>query len=505
MQSRLQASAVSSLSLNRFLDSFPAMLALAALIGGLMGAVMMPEFMLMLGAGVAVYSALRFIIASLAYLYGLRRIGQDVRTDWYARYLVDCTDQSLVWEQVRHIVIIPNYAESLHTLNASLANLARVEFAAEQMVVVLAMEAREPGALRKAKHLQKQFAGCFAQIYITLHPDHLPGEIRCKSANQAWAARWVKRELVERQGWDLSHIVVTTMDADTIWHPAYFDALTYFYAVDPSRYYRIWQAPLRYHSNVYRISPLMRVTNAYATAFELAYLAAPHWLTLPMSSYSLSLKLLEHCGYWDSDVIADEWHTYIKIYFATQGRLRITPIFLPFLATAVSGNTLWDSIKNRYRQSLRHAWGTKEISYTVLQMGRPTGTPIWRGMRLLVRVAHDILHAGAGWVFLTAATQLPVLFNPHLLDRGVLYPPFLLLNVAFLVMFWLGVVFWWLDIDTRPSAKQRVSRGEWLTMLASPILLPLIALVFVSLPVLHAQFRLMLGHDLVFHVTAKHH
>ncbi|RMG75319.1 MAG: hypothetical protein D6711_06900, partial [Chloroflexi bacterium] len=116
MQSRLQASAVSSLSLNRFLDSFPAMLALAALIGGLMGSVMMPEFMLMLGAGVAVYSALRFIIASLAYLYGLRRIGQDVRTDWYARYLVDCTDQSLVWEQVRHIVIIPNYAESLHTL-----------------------------------------------------------------------------------------------------------------------------------------------------------------------------------------------------------------------------------------------------------------------------------------------------------------------------------------------------------------------------------------------------
>jgi len=70
--------------------------------------------------------------------------------------------------------------------------------------------------------------------------------MQCKSANQAWAARWIKRKLVDQLGYNIDHIVVTTMDADTLWHEDYFEALTYLFATNPDRHLRFWQAPIRY-------------------------------------------------------------------------------------------------------------------------------------------------------------------------------------------------------------------------------------------------------------------
>ena len=95
------------------------------------------------------------------------------------------------------------------------------------------------------------------------------------------------------------------------------------FALHEARHLRFWQAPIRYHGNIWEINPLLRIVNAYATAFELAYLASPWWLAMPMSSYALSLRLLHSSGYWDGDVIADEWHMFIKAYFARGGTVQV--------------------------------------------------------------------------------------------------------------------------------------------------------------------------------------
>ena len=201
------------------------------------------------------------------------------------------------------------------------------------------MEAAEDGCIEKAECLQREFAGRFKHIYYTVHPRGLPSEMQCKSANEAWAARWIKRRLVDELGYDLDHILVTTMDADTLWHPNHFYALTYLFAINPDRHLRFWQGQIRYHSNVWEISPPMRLLNAYSTALELGYLGGAWWMLMPMSSYSLSLRLLDTSGYWDSDVIADEWHMFVKAFFARNGEVKVERVFLPFLAQATTGDS----------------------------------------------------------------------------------------------------------------------------------------------------------------------
>ena len=54
-----------------------------------------------------------------------------------------------------------------------------------------------------------------AGFLVTFHPFGLPGEVRGKSSNQAWAASCAVAELVDRQGHNLDHLTVTSCDADT--------------------------------------------------------------------------------------------------------------------------------------------------------------------------------------------------------------------------------------------------------------------------------------------------
>jgi hypothetical protein len=494
----------------RALDGIPGCLAWLALLFCIASALAFPRVVFTLASLIYAYSAVRFTLAGLSNMRGLKNIKQWEAIDWYTKYQETARIQpdALPWEVVRHLVIIPNYKEPEDILRATLDNLAIQVEALQRMAIVLAMEAAEPNANLKAERLIADYSDKFLAISYSVHPTGLPGELRCKSSNEAWAARYARRWLIDELGWDINHIVVTSMDADTLWHKRYFYALTYGFAVAADRHACFWQAPIRYHGNIWDISPPMRLVNAYGTAFELAYLSAPFWYPLPMSSYSLSFRLLDSSGYWDGDVIADEWHMFIKAFFANHGALRLEPVFLPFLATATTGDTIWDTISSRYQQTLRHAWGSKEVGFIIARMLEHPETPFIDGFKLLTRAMHDILLAGAGWVILTIGSQLPVLFNPGLVPPLLLAytdPVYLVQLVSGVIVVILGVVFWVQDVGSRPPrpANRPQTFKERLLTLASFPLLVVLTLIFVAMPVLHAQTRLLLGSSLQFQVSRK--
>ena len=302
--------------------------------------------------------------------------------------------------------------------------------------------------------------------------------MQCKSANQAWAARWVKAPTGRRNG--LQHRPHSRHDDGRRYALASettFYALTYLFATNPDRYLRFWQAPIRYHSNIWDINPLLRLINAYSTALELAYLAAPWWIPMPMSSYSLSLRLLDTSGYWDADVIADEWHMFIKAYFRPRRRSQAGA---HFSALSRPGRRLakhlWQRSSNRYQQTLRHAWGSQRSRLHRRQNAGTPGNRFHPAFRLLFRVAHDILLAGAGWVILTvglAASVSAPSAAAWASDRvkASATRSLLLLQIAFVLVSMLGIVFWYQDVIVRPPRTRRQTLSErCLTLLSFPLL-----------------------------------
>ena len=506
----------------RVLDGIPGFIAWLALLLSIASAVAFPLTLMLTAALVALYSALRFLFAGIANGMGIRKISAWERIDWHQKYREIEDEASLAWQDVHHLVIIPNYQESTEILARTLHQLSMQGDARRQMSVILAMEAGEANSRRKAQALQRRFHDHFANLYVTVHPRGLIGEMQCKSANLAWAVNWYFKRVVSLGELDIDNVVVTTMDADTRWHHNHFAALTYHFIASKDRHRIFWQAPIRYHGNIWQVNPLMRIINTYATAFELAYLAAPWWMAMPMSSYSLSLKLLEQSGNWDTDVIADEWHMLIKAYFATGGKVLIQHIFLPFVADSTTGSNIWLSIKNRYHQTLRHAWGSKEVGYMLAKLIENPHLVSANSIKLLFRLAHDILLAGAGWIILTVGSQMPVLFHPEIApiqpggliasaDKlGYIVDGFARSNAAWsllaisgLTMLALVIVFQIQDYRIRPARKTPYTFGESLQELLSIPFMIVLTLLVVALPTLVAQTRLLLGIPLQFIVTDK--
>jgi hypothetical protein len=300
-----------------------------------------------------------------------------------------------VLPEIIHWVVLPNYKEDLDVMRASLNALSAQSIGAHRICIIMAAEKADPDGLTKAMTLSKEFPE-FRKFVCNVH--HLqPGESPGKSANLASAFRslcaavWKtsREKRLENihaslandfQHWheaDDERVrdtvpfekffqfgIWTCMDADTLFHPFYLWAVeqSFHFEGHASRYYTIWQAPMVNYMNVHRVPNLSRAMCIAVSLHELASLSHPSKMKLPFSTFSVSTKLVFQSGNWAADVIADDWHIFLRAFVATQGRAKVVPIFLPMGCYAVESGGWFASIKARYTQAVRHAWASIETA-----------------------------------------------------------------------------------------------------------------------------------------------
>ena len=366
------------------------------------------------------------------------------------------------------------------------------------------MEQSENGAAEKARRLREMFADQFAHILITFHPAGVPGEVPGKGSNQNWAARQAKQELVDRLGISLEHLTLTSCDADSVLHASYFAALTRLFAADPHRYRRFWQAPLRFDNNTWQVPSAIRLVTYFANALQVSELANPLLVNFPLSTYSLSFRLAHEAGYWDSAVIAEDWHMFLRCSFAVGGRVSLRPIFLPTSGNAVDGETTWQSLANSYRQRLRHAWGAQDVGYILHQWPKSPQTPFMRKLVSLAKVLHDhVIFSAGGLVVATGSILLVTLHSVSLIFLPVLNALGDVTKVGNLCVA-VGMA----GILVAEHLRCRKHSHGWSTaaLLADLVTWPFLTLIMfgtLGVPGLHAQTKLMLGSPLVYVTTPK--
>jgi hypothetical protein len=448
---------------------------------------------------------------------GLMQKNRD--RDWYAEYraAAERGEDVLPWDQVRHVVIVPNYKESDAKLHQTLSTLAKTNGARRSVILVLAMEAAEPNCRRKAKALKKDFAPYFRDILITVHPAGLPGEVRGKSANEDWAARRAFEHVVGKQGRNLDHLTVTSCDADTQFPRRYFDALTYHFATDPKRYRRFWQAPIFFYNNIWRIPAPLRIPNALSGLVHLSRLSRRRRVLFSQSTYSLSMRMAYDVGYWDADIIPEDWHMFLKCFYQLSGEVDVEPMFLPLGNDGALSTTPLRTYVNHYLQVRRWGWGASDVPYAVMQAIRHPEIPLRRRFLRFWYFFDNHISWSTQWFFLTLGGMVP-LFSNLLIDAHLTPDFFYLQNLTGWTFFpdWMTVtslimtpclipffILILLDYRLRPPAPAKlspvyrfVSHGWWLA--TSPI-----TFLCSALPALDAQVRLMLGKRMEYRVTEK--
>eukprot|EP00933_Yihiella_yeosuensis_P009428 TRINITY_DN11533_c0_g2_i1.p1 TRINITY_DN11533_c0_g2~~TRINITY_DN11533_c0_g2_i1.p1 ORF type:complete len:670 (+),score=134.58 TRINITY_DN11533_c0_g2_i1:81-2090(+) len=371
-------------------------------------------------AALTIYTALYSSNLSISCAIGAWRMRRHSNMDWQAK-LVELQKKRPETSDVMHIVFLPNYKEHEDMLLHTLENLGKSAIARDSIHVVLACEEREgPQVKEKAERLLKQTSHLFADSFATFHPANLPGDMAGKSSNCQWAYRQALQRFAAKIGkMDASRVFISCCDADTLFHPQFFSALSYqaLSLSTQERSWSIWQPPILLMRNLFSCPAPTRVSGYATIIFELAGLTnqkfSPHF---SFSTYSFTLALASHplVDGWDRDVIAEDHHMFCKCYFASiweqlqvretgtssssralpvKSDLELRPVYLPAISYLVEDDAGWlASIHARFVQARRHSQGLAELSYVFLQhahllMSKEAGHLAWSTHARILGVA----------------------------------------------------------------------------------------------------------------------
>jgi cellulose synthase/poly-beta-1,6-N-acetylglucosamine synthase-like glycosyltransferase len=464
-----------------------------------------PPVALLIARLMALYTVLRFIVVAAYYLISLNKVR---RTEAYLRshsaYENLTAKQKARCAEIHHVVVIPNYKEPAEVLERTLTALARSPMAQTQITVVLAMEESETEAHTKAQQLVTRFEKSFAHLFATYHPAQISGEIPGKAANQSWGARQAKIELVDRLGLSLDDLTVTSCDADSILHPEYFSLITREFVCSQSPHHTIWQSPLLYDINIWQAPASIRLLTFFNNAIQVSELANPFSMAFPLSTYTFSFRLLTDVEYWDPAVISEDWHMFLRCFFARAGKMQVDPIYLPTIGEPVLGENTWKAWENFYKQQLRHAWGACDMSYMLQQWNRHPGTPFYKKLGRFTKIWHDNMVFSTGAILILLGTVLSIVLenNPVVtIPRNSVFTPLTEIINAVGV---LGMLTIW--ITERIRCANRNFTWKLTTILAEIInwvIFAAVTFVLAGVPVIQAQTMMLFGANLAYERTPK--
>ncbi len=435
-----------------------------------------------------------FSLAVAAYLSS-KKIRSAEKINW-----VEKARKVKNFSKVTHFVVIPNYQENIDKLRICLESLAKQTFPSKRIYVVLAMEERETTASEKAEKLIKEFGKKFGAVFASYHPD-VPGEVKGKSSNQAYGARAAYEKFIENGNVDLNFATVSSVDADSIFDHQYFSCLSFKFLSDPKPYQKFWQSANVHYNNFWTVPAPIRVISFFGNLWRTALLIQGDRL-VTNSTYSLSFLMLKNIGFWDVDVIPEDYRIFFKAFYKLQGQTWVEPIFLQTLMDAPMSSTYWKSLKNKYQQERRWSWGVSDDPLFITWWFTVPNVPFVRKTVMLYSVLLDHFLWPVNWFIITIAANIIPFINPVFSRTTIGYN---LPRLAGLILtLCLFATFMMLIIDFRNRPKnQKVSPARQFLFPLEFILLPIVGFFLSALPALISHTQLMLGKRLEYKVTEK--
>jgi hypothetical protein len=261
--------------------------------------------------------------------------------------------------------IIPAYREKAAVLRDTMDILATHRAAKTKYIIVLAMEGREEGVSEKAGRLCDEFRDRFADITFSLH--HIqPGEAAGKGSNVTSAAVHLSSLLRNRLALDPAHVMVTSMDADTLISQAYVQAMDHRARTYPRE--RLVHSMFMPVMTFYRIEGLPifnQILDQFWAGVGATSIHRPIPMVIPTACYTISLELAERVGYWEVGRvgIGEDAHMATKCWLLTDGALRCETVTQPFAVQHINADGAWDAFWARFTQGRRHALGHMTILY----------------------------------------------------------------------------------------------------------------------------------------------
>lgn len=444
------------------------------------------------------YRSVQMVVYGVA---GYLNIKAGTKIDWLKKLTNDPKTLDR-YKEIKNVIILCNYKEAINILERNLDSLLTQNFPLKNIYVVLAQEEREgEPALERSKILTEKYGKKFG-LFITTSHILVPGETVGKHSNETFAAKEVKKKLLEMKV-PLENVMVTTSDADAVFDHQYVSYLTYKFLTEPNPYNNFYQAPLFMYNNIDRVPLMVRIPSIISGIYFLSILQKHSKRFLNYSTYSMSLSLLERVDYWDVEVIPEDAHIFYKAFFELSGKVQVIPIYVPINIDAAEAQGIIATYKNSYQQNVRWAWGATDIPYVVKQFFRHPEISLWDRLLKISFALEWHFVWSSFWFLLTVGANIPTFINP-VFARTTLGLNLSRISSSILTICLVGILtILFIDILLNPKYKSKVRTLLHPFTYLQWLILPVTGLLFGSLPGLESQTRLMLGKYLEYRVMEK--
>ncbi len=483
----------------RALEILPGFFSWSLILFPFWGSLIIPDVVAYYIIAFAIYWLYKSLLLSALAIASHLKIKAASKFDWIADIKRDFPKK---WNKMHHVIIIPTYREPISTLKRTLEALKNQKFPTKNIHVMLSFEDREGEKARnKSRELLREFKGVFGNMWSTYHPD-IAGEVKGKSSNTCWGAKQAKKFLIDEQGFDLDMVTITSEDADAVFHPSYFAAITQDFLTVEKPYNKIWQGAIVFYNNIWKVPAPVRVLSAMFSVTQMYILMRSDRL-INFSTYTTSLKHVVEIDYWDTNVIPEDYRLFFKSYFAKKGDFEARPIFLPILSDAAESHSTWSTYTNLYQQLKRWAWGVSDDAYIIKQYVKATEIPFWDKTIRVFKTIQDHFLWPVNWFAVTISAFMPPLLNPAF-DKTVLGKTLPQVTSTLLTLSLVSMlVIFAVDAINRPERPNKRNVFSYIMQPLEFLLLPIIGFFFSALPGIDAHTRLMFGKYIEYKVTEK--
>jgi len=505
----------------RLLEIFPGFLSIFSLLLLAILSYFKPVWVAYFIIAFDVYWLLLVIYMAIFLITSYYQLRKGSRTDWRleCEYLkqgrfnfkklpsTSLARQGVSWDSLWQLVILPNYNESLEILETSLQAIFDDDYPNDRFIIVLAMEERAGQEARdKAAIISKKFNNRFGRFLITWHPDNLPGELKGKGANQAWAAQVVKKEIIDKENLDYDRILVSVFDIDTVVAQGYFFAVTYKFLTVADPYHASYQPVPVYHNNIWKSPFFSRVAASSNTFWQMIMQIRKENL-VTYSSHSMTWKALTEIGFWSTANVSEDSRIFWHCLMYYDGHYRVEPVHYKVSMDVTNDETYAKTARSLYKQQRRWAWGGENIPYLLFNAGKRWRRPGFDRSRVIGHVFIQI-YGFYSWatnaLIIAVIGWLPLLlggnrFNATVLSGNLPGITQNLMSVAMVGLVLSGVV----SALLLPPRPKKYTVWKNIAMALEWVFVPITIVVFGAIPCLEAQIRLMFGRYMGFWVTPK--
>jgi len=484
----------------RLLEMLPGFLSIGTLLGVFLFSWLVPSWVAVFMICFSFYYFFRILYFSLHQIIGYFRVKKHIKTDWLKK-LRELKKKD--WRRIYHVVILPTYKEGPRIIKESLDSLVASQYPKEKLIVVLATEERAGKKHHDdAQKIAKEYRDKFFKFLVTEHPDNIVGEIAGKGSNVAWAGKAVQKEVIDALGIPHEDVIISSFDIDTKIYAQYFACLAYYFLTEKNRLRASYQPVPVYNNNIWKAPFFARVVSTSNTFWQMIQQERSEKLTT-YSSHAIPGTVFFDVGY-PANIVADDSRIFWKAYLHYNGDYRVVPIYYLVSMDAVDSPNIFKTIFNQYRQQRRWAWGCVEIPYTIFGFMKNKKISLWH------KIGHLYTLIDGYWSWSTAALLLfilgwlPILLGGKKFNFSILSFNLPILTGRIMTISLLGMIISAiLSTMLLPPVPEGTKIFKRLGVIIQWLLLPVILIVFGSLPALDAQIRLMFGKYMGFWVTEK--